>query len=369
MRKVLLDLIKKTGRYFFKLAMKNYVIFKPVLGFVNLETRSRFKMWVLRLAFKALYFRKPNFIFDMNLEKGITLVGYPYAAIGEGEFLRQTARVFLKSNINFGIHNFNFGMQSSENNKSLASFIRSDNPHLINLFHLKPDQFEAFVVSLGNSFVKGRYNIGYWVWELGDLPEAWISPIKYFHEIWCPSRFIQSAVSKFVAEPAIYMPPALEVEDSKGFDRSYFKLPKDRFLFFFIFDFKSSFFRKNPMGCVRAFQEAFHKSDKSVGLVLKSIGGDQYPNEFSKLNEAIRADSRINFIDAIYSPEEIVGLMSVCDSFVSLHRSEGIGLSIAQSMLLGKPVIATGYSGNIDFTRSDNSCLVDYKLIEVGEGE
>jgi len=370
MVKVLLDMMKKIGRIFFTLAIKNYMIFKPLLGLVNLEIRSRFKMWFLRRVFRVLYFRKPNFIFDVNLKKGITLVGYPCADIGEGELLRQTARAFLKNNINLGIYNFNFGIQSSQNNQSLASFIRSDNPHLTNIFHLKPDQFEAFVVSLGNSFVKGRYNIGFWTWELSDLPESWMVSVKYFHEIWCPSRFIQSAVSKFITEPAaVYMPPALEIEDSKGFDRSFFKLPKDRFLFIFIFDFKSCFSRKNPMGCVRAFQEAFHKMDKSVGLVLKSIGGEQYPNEFSKLNKAIQADSRITFIDAMYSSEEIIGLISVCDSFVSLHRSEGIGLSIAQSMLLGKPVIATRYSGNIDFTRPDNSCLVDYKLIEVGEGE
>ena len=106
-----------------------------------------------------------------------------------------------------------------------------------------------------------------------------------------------------------------------------------------------------------------------MGLVIKSMDGDQYPNEFKLLNAAVQSDRRITIINTTYTPDEIIGLMNVCDVFLSLHRSEGIGLSIAQSMLLCKPVIATNYSGNTDFTRPDNSCLVDYKLIGVKKGE
>ena len=89
------------------------------------------------------------------------------------------------------------------------------------------------------------------------------------------------------------------------------------------------------------------------------MDGDQYPNEFKLLNTVVQSDLRIKIINNTFTSDEIIGLMNVCDAFVSLHRSEGIGLSIAQSMLLGKPVIATNYSGNTDFTRPDNSCLVD----------
>jgi glycosyltransferase involved in cell wall biosynthesis len=99
------------------------------------------------------------------------------------------------------------------------------------------------------------------------------------------------------------------------------------------------------------------------------MDGDQYPSEFKLLNAVVQSDPRIKVINNTFTSDEIIGLMNVCDAFVSLHRSEGIGLSIAQSMLLGKPVIATNYSGNTDFTRPDNSCLVGYKLVEVKKGE
>jgi glycosyltransferase involved in cell wall biosynthesis len=165
------------------------------------------------------------------------------------------------------------------------------------------------------------------------------------------------------------MPPAFNVENSKGFSRSYFNLPERQFIFLFVFDFKSYFSRKNPLGCIKAFQNAFPEKNKAVGLVIKSMDGNKYPDEFKSLVKAAQTDLRIKFVDTTFTAKEVVGLMSICDAFISLHRSEGIGLSLAQSMLLGKPVIATNYSGNTDFTLADNSCLVDYKLIKVNEGE
>ena len=369
MKRDCIDIVKKMGRFFFKFMIKNYKMIKPLLKWVDPETRSHFKAIILRPIFNTLYSADSNAKFDVSLNKGVTLVGYPHADIGEGEFLRQTAKALLEVDVDFGIYNYNSGTWFSQNDQRLAPFIRLDNLYRTNIFHLKPDQVEASVVTLGNSFVKGRYNIGYWVWELSGFPEAWVGTLEYFNEIWCPSRFIQSAVSKCSTGSVVYMPPAFEIENFNEFDRAYFSLPKKRFLFLFVFDFKSYVSRKNPLGCIQAFQKAFPKSNKNVGLILKSMGGNQYPDEFMFLNKVVQGDSRINLIDATFSPEEITGLMSVCDSFVSLHRSEGIGLSIAQSMLLGKPVITTNYSGNTDFTRPDNSCLIDYKLIEVNKGE
>ena len=324
---------------------------------------------VIRAIFKTLYSESASTTFDSDLNKGLTLIGYPFADIGEGEFLRQTAKALLRVNADVGIYDCNSEVRPNQNDKTLNCLVRSDNLFRTNIFHLKPDQAEAFVISLGSSFFEGRYNIGYWAWELSGFPKAWISTLNFFNEIWCPSRFIESAVSKCSAGPVIYMPTTFEINNSEEFDRAYFNLPKERFLFLFIFDFKSYVSRKNPLGCIKAFQKAFSQNDKSVGLILKCLGGDRYADEFMILTRAVQGDSRINLIDAAFSTEEINGLMSVCDSFVSLHRSEGIGLSIAQSMLLGKPVIATNYSGNTDFTKPNNSCLVDYNLIEVKEGE
>ena len=147
--------------------------------------------------------------------------------------------------------------------------------------------------------------------------------MKYFNELWCPSRFIQSSVSQIYERPSLYMPPAFNVEDSKGFSRNYFNLPEEQFIFLFVFDFKSYSSRKNPLGCIKAFQNAFPENNKTVGLVIKSMDGNKYPDEFKDLIKAAQNDLRIKFIDETFTAKEVVGLMSVCDAFVSLHRAEG----------------------------------------------
>ncbi len=363
-------LIRRGGRGLARFIMNHYSKLKPLLNWMPAKARSNLKNLFLSPVFKILYSSPAISEADnTSLLKGVTLVGYPRADIGEGEFLRQTAGSLLKVGVPFGMYEYDIGVTLGRTDDRFLSHIRTDNPYSVNIFHLKPDQSEASVVALGDSFVGGRYNIGYWLWELAKFPEPWTRPLKYFHEIWCPSRFIQSAIAERSIRPVRYMPPTIEIEEPEGFDRSQFKLPSDQFLFFFIFDFKSYVSRKNPIGCVRAFKKAFPKGDEKSGLVIKSMDGDLYSDEFRRLTEEVQSDPRIFLIDATFKPQEVLGLMNVCDAFISLHRSEGIGLCLAQSMLLGKPVIATNYSGNTDFTLPDNSCLVDFDLISVKKGE
>ena len=361
--------VKKQGRYYFQIVMKRYGKLKPFLLWISPSARAYFKSTILRVVFKLFYSMKPGVLFDKSFKEGVNLIGYPLADIGEGEFIRQTARALSRIGIDFGVHNSNFETRLDQNNQELVSLVQPSNSYLVNIFHLKPGQIEESIIRYGESLVSGHFNIGYWTWELSKHPVTWMNSLNHFHEIWCPSQFIESAVSDSSSRPAIYMPPAFDLEEPKEFDRSYFNLLENRFLFLFVFDFKSSFYRKNPLGCIQAFQNAFPNINEGVGLVLKSMDGEKYPEEFKHLNVAVKSDPRITIINAIFSSDEVIGLMNICDAFVSLHRSEGIGLSIAQSMLLGKPVIATNYSGNTDFTRPDNSCLVDYNLIEVKKGE
>jgi glycosyltransferase involved in cell wall biosynthesis len=363
----LIEIIKKKGRSFFQITMKHYGNLKPYLFWVRSGTGSYFKTIIVRIVFKLFYSMKPGELYDKDFKRGVNLIGYPLADIGEGEFVRQTAKSLARVGVDFGVYNSE--SQLGQNDRRLTTSIRSNNSYLVNIFHLKPDQIEASIIRHGNSLVLGHFNIGYWAWELGKCPGVWLDSLKYFHEIWCPSRFIQSALADDSARPVLYMPPAFDLENPEGFDRYYFNLPKKPFIFLFVFDFKSYFIRKNPLGCIQAFQNAFSDCTGSPRLVIKSMDGELYPDEFELLNKAVQRDSRIIIINSTFIFDEVVGLMSVCDAFVSLHRSEGIGLSIAQSMLLGKPVIVTNYSGNTDFTISENSCLVDYNLVEVKKGE
>ncbi len=363
------EIIKKNRRSFFWIMMKCYKKLKPFLFWISPNTRAHFKTSILRIVFKVFYSVKPEVFYNNGFKRGVNLIGYPLSDIGDGEFIRKTARSFTKSKIDFGIFDCGFEAQLNDDHQYMASLIRSNNSYLVNIFHLKPDQIDASIIRYGKSLIAGHFNIGYWAWELSIYPNAWKRPLNYCNEVWCPSRFIKSTLNEYSSQTIFYMPPAFDIEKPKEFDRSYFNFPKGKFLFLFIFDFKSYVSRKNPMGCIQAFKSAFPKGNEDVGLVLKSMGGGQYSEEFTNLKMATQSDQRITIIDAIFTKDEIVGLMNICDAFVSLHRSEGVGHCIAESMLLGKPVIATNYSGNTDFTRSNNSCLVDYKLIKVKKGE
>jgi glycosyltransferase involved in cell wall biosynthesis len=380
--------LKGFGKQVAQFFMNHFVWFKPLFSWVGPKTRTRIKTVVIRLVFKRLYGKplsngsreckedsstdlKQTLYFQSSPSslKGVNLIGLPRAIIGEGEFVRQTAKSFQKTSVDFGIYDARSNPPPESVEDRLFNHICSDNPFNINIFHLKPDQLESSVVTLGRSFVENRYNIGYWAWELSKFPSAWQAPLDFLDEVWCPSRFIQSAVMKKSSKPVLYLPLSIELEISQSFDRNYFSLPQRSFIFLFVFDFKSFATRKNPEACIRAFRKAFPRGDEAVNLVIKSMDGPLYPLEFDRLTQAAKQDARIILIDASYRADEIIGLMQSCDCFISLHRSEGIGLGLAQSMLLGKPVIATGYSGNTDFTLEDNSCLVKYDLIEVGKNE
>jgi len=377
-------MIRAGMRWVLRFLMNHYARFKPLAGWIPPHTRTRIKDRFMNAAFKPLYGSKPNrgglekpekglqdgSVADgAVLGKGVNLVGYPRAVIGEGEFVRQTAKSFQSTSLDFGIYDARPNPSPENAEDRFSNHIRSDNPFNINIFHLKPDQLETSIVTLGRSFVENRYNIGYWAWELGVFPSAWQAPLGFLDEVWCPSRFIQSAVKKKSSKPVLYLPISIELEISKSFDRNHFSLPPRTFIFLFVFDFKSFSTRKNPEACIRAFLKAFPKGNEAVTLVIKSMDGPLYPLEFDRLAEEAKKDPRITLIDASYRSDEIIGLMQTCDCFISLHRSEGIGLGLAQSMLLGKPVIATNYSGNTDFTLEDNSCLVKYDLINVGKNE
>ncbi|MFQ5450726.1 MAG: glycosyltransferase family 1 protein [Nitrospinaceae bacterium] len=375
----LIEMTRAGGRRGCRFLMNHYSKIKPLFAWLSPQTRNRLKAFFFGWAFRNFYTGStpgtPSpaaaeiSLKGSPLPKGVNLIGYPCAEIGEGEFLRQAAQSFSSREIPFGIYDHGARASLGRGNQQFARHIRPDNRYSTNLFHVKPDQLESTILSLGPSFIEHRYNIGYWVWELSEFPDAWKNPLNFLDEVWCPSRFIQAAVEKKSDKPAVYQPLAVELEIPTGFDRAYFGLPPAPFIFLFAFDFKSCFPRKNPIACIDAFQRAFPRGGEPAALVIKSMDGALFPRELQTLTEACQRDRRVIHIDALFQSDEILGLMQVCDSFISLHRSEGIGLCLAQSMLLGKPVLATGYSGNTDFMHPNHSCLVNYRLVPVKAGE
>ena len=133
-----------------------------------------------------------------------------------------------------------------------------------------------------------------------------------------------------------------------------------------VFDFASCVERKNPWASLLAFVTAFCHGDEDVILIIKTINGDHFKDEFQMVKDMTRRTSnRIFCLDDCVNREIMSDLYLSCDAYISLHRAEGFGLTILEAMMAEKPVVVTGYSGNMGFTNDTNSCLVSYRLVPV----
>lgn len=189
-------------------------------------------------------------------------------------------------------------------------------------------------------------------------------------EVWVSSRFAYEAIAPVTRKPVHLMPMAVDVPPPEPrLRRGDFGLPDDKFIFYFSFDFRSYTSRKNPLAAVAAFRRAFPGRSAAACLLLKTIGSTWKPDDRDLLFETVRGDPRIVVIDRELARPRAIALMALSDCFVSLHRSEGFGRGPAEAMLLGKPVIATNYSGTRDFATPETALLVDYQLVPVGAAE
>lgn len=296
---------------------------------------------------------------------GINVVGAVTGEYGLGEATRGTLRSLSSANIPFTVKKIEVGWHRHLDNSYIDS-ISEDNPYPINLIHINPD--EGLYNSIGMQYFKDRYNIGYWGWELPQLHPAWEFAFDLFDEIWTLSNYSAEAISTLSPIPVITMMPSLELPPV-SLQREDLGLPKNKFIFLFMFDFHSTVSRKNPLATIEAFKQAFSQFNEDVLLIIKFSNAEYHPDRKEKLKEAAAGWPSIRFIEGHLMKEEVQGLLYNCDCYVSLHRAEGFGLTMAESMFYGKPVIATGFSSNIEFMNVGNSFLVKYNLVTITENE
>lgn len=299
-------------------------------------------------------------------EKGINLIGYVRSETGVGESCRLAAKAYDKVDIPFGIINYDVGNPARSTDISWKHKESNSAAYNVNIFHVNADQMPVVFANLGEDLFSSRYNIGYWHWELPDFPDEWKSSFNCVNEIWVPSQFIVDCISAKSPVPVVRIPHGIELILPTGTTRSDFRLEKKAFLFLTMYDTYSYQERKNPNAVIEAFMEAFGPLDTTVGLVIKVNHSKNNPEELEILKEKFKGFTNIYIIAETLSRENVNALINCTDCFVSLHRSEGFGLGLAEAMYLGKPVIGTNWSANIDFMNYKNSCVVNYKLIQVG---
>jgi glycosyltransferase involved in cell wall biosynthesis len=239
----------------------------------------------------------------------------------------------------------------------------------VNLMCIDAGQHFAVLSNADDDLLDRRYNIGAWAWELPRFPDRWYDRFAYYDEIWVGSSFIASALSHISPIPVIRIPPVMTRvapvtpdETPSDWTREW-KRRQDEFLFLFLFDVHSHLARKNPLAVIEAFRQAFQPSEP-VRLILKCVNASSDLSGLAEMRSRATG-AAIEIHDGYIPSAEVRGLMSSCDAYVSLHRSEGIGLTIAEAMDLGKPVIATGWSGNTDFMDVSNAFPVGYRLVEI----
>jgi glycosyltransferase involved in cell wall biosynthesis len=259
------------------------------------------------------------------------------------------------------------GAITAEDGRAATAFAQ---PPRVTILHLNADTAFFDYGFLRERGLERSYTIGYWAWELARFPQEWASSFAFVDEVWVASRFTYDAIAPATAKPVMLMPMAVALPAAEpGLRRADFGLPGDKFVFYYSFDFRSYVARKNPLAAVEAFRRAFPRREAPAVLVLKTIGSDWKPDDRDNLREAIGGDPGILLIDREFARPRAAALLALADCFVSLHRSEGFGRGPAEAMLLGKPVITTGYSGPADFATEETALLVGYELVSVGEEE
>ena len=338
----------------FKKRIKRYI---PPLVFTAVQAGKKNVAKLRRMLVPQKPYRPGTYPF------GVNLAGFIRAEMGLGQSCRCLATALEAGNIPFSVIAYQHGACARMGDSAWEHKMQGIR-YAVNLTVINADQLDYAVPILGKEYWNGQYQIAHYAWELSEYPKQWAGVSRRFQEIWTPSTFCTQAVAAAVHCPVYTVPYVIEPNIETPRARAWFGLPEEGFLFLCMFDVSSVIQRKNPQGAIDAFIRAFGHSRPDVGLVIKVNDPRRTPGVQEYLNKLRREYPNIYLLDTVLSRNDTNALIQVCDCFVSMHRSEGFGLVMAEAMYLEKPVIATNWSSNTDFMTGENSCPVSYRLIE-----
>ncbi|MGX7709246.1 glycosyltransferase [Methylobacterium sp. Gmos1] len=314
--------------------------------------------------------------FPEGIEPGVAVIGPLHKTSGLGQATRLSYEVLEKCESVKPT-----GLAFDLDNPAPVGFTTSLNldPYKsrreINIIHLNAESVPLLYAFGQNDIVDESYNIGYFFWELNMIPKCHYLSLELLDEIWVSSEYNREIYARYTDKPVINVGMAVEDMPSlQKMSKSALGFRDTDTVFLTTFDSFSFIERKNPMGVLEAFRAAFPLGSEPVRLVLKTQNRGRVYDPYQidlwrRIDRIVSNDQRIVVINETYHYKDLLALKQACDCYVSLHRAEGWGFGMIEAMQLGKPVIATAYSGNMDFCIADTTYLVDYDLIGVREAE
>ncbi|MGL4420899.1 MAG: glycosyltransferase family 4 protein, partial [Gemmataceae bacterium] len=269
---------------------------------------------------------------------GVNIIGLFRYTSGLQQAVRSTVTSFERVNVPTELRDYPVLFLREPRDKTLYDGME---PHPITIFNtgLDTSVAEAYRKS-GLHPRAGTYRIGIWWWEMETLPTIWHARGDEVDEIWAPTQFIADAMRRTFQKPVYAMLPGFELSSFEPRSKATFGMRDDRFTFTFIFDMNSRMQRKNPLGLIQAFRKAF-RPEEPVELVLKvSPPESYYQQQWQELRAAVD-EAGVTLLDRVLTRSDLLAFLAASDAYASLHRSEGFGLTCAEAMLLGKPVVAT----------------------------
>jgi glycosyltransferase involved in cell wall biosynthesis len=301
----------------------------------------------------------------------VRVVGHIFIKLGIAENCRAAIKAFEQAKLSVMARDI---YSISQEDDLLAGQFTSRTTDALsqqfNFFCINADEVEKALRHLGSAYASNAYNVIYPAWELESFPSAYIKQLEKFDEVWCFSRFIYDALNGNIDRPVLHMPTSCEPLLSSFLPRRHFGIPESSFVFLTFFDFLSFVERKNPFATIEAFVSVCQQNRTAdLRLVVKTNNSWKAQKDFQTFTDRVKnVSDKIIVLNSALTDNEMKNLVRSCDCFVSLHRSEGFGRGLAEAMYFEKPVIATNYSGNLDFMTPEDSFLVDYKLVPVEEG-
>jgi glycosyltransferase involved in cell wall biosynthesis len=292
---------------------------------------------------------------------GANLAGFLESESGLGEVARGLAAALDRAGIPLSAISYRRTPSRQQHRVELP--LSGEAPYDTNVICLNADHLAQFAADVGIGLFANRYSVGVWFWETNVFRAEDRAAARFLDEIWVASEYVRSAVGPEVEIPVHVVPVVVSPPAGPFLTRAELGLPAG-YMFLFLYDFVSAE-RKNPGAVVEAFTRAFDPGE-GPKLVLKSINGrERKPRQLGELVDLTRGRDDIVVCDGYVSAAERDSYLAACDCYVSLHRSEGFGLTLAEAMACGKPVIATGYSGNLEFMDEESGYLVPYRLVEI----